>query len=670
MPVSQAARTTVALVFLVVIAASGCGSARHQPAGPASGELTLFNDVTVFDDVPAPLDVVARGHTDEMRLVGVYGETLVFLSHGRIMARLIPDESARDVGEVSSPFPAFGGERRDLYAVSADCTVTDLSGASSRVLTRIQPCPGKPAFVQVDATRVYVWFDHGGLSQMPSLPAKQVWSVERAGGRAKRLADVDELVEWAPHQDDEFLYVAPAATHILRLSKRGGALEVFVEIPAAGFPPALVGVDDGFVYWTLGGNSGFQSQLQSWRLQRTASGSGRTEIIGAPSWDGARLTSIVSGDASFYAAAGDSVFLGRKTGGNWRKVGELPRGSSWKLHWIQGQLYAFDGRDLSTFLHVDLAGPRAQRLLHRPDSPIGSLGEYGDSLCFVNRRSIFSLPKTGGDPKLLHEAAEDIDSAPALDADSAYFVAADGSLVRAPLGGGREQVLAPGPAGTKPLVVWIDGHVPLPRTVVADADSVYWLDFDRGALCKVSKRGGPVEVLVSGTFEEPLTIEGETLYFVRTQGDARQVGRVDTRGRGLELLLRGSDPTIAQSAASTFIENDLEVYAPSATGLRALGRLVAPLSESVDGLHDVCAFAPAEEAVFYSPCEHEDGPMLLRRSTADGALRIPLIGHDVAFASEFVSDKKALYFVEIGHRSGKPGRPRRFFCCSIWAVPR
>ena len=334
-------------------------------------------------------------------------------------------------------------------------------------------------------------------------------------------------------------------------------------------------------------------------------------------------------------------------------------------------------------LRIDLGGPRARKRIELPDVAIGSIALMGPSLYYVasdaGGDSIWAMPKSGGAPTRLLTAQAGIASAPAFDADSAYFLAADGRLVQAPLHGGPEQTLAgPLPAlGQTPVA--IEMPVPLPRLVDVDATNVYWLDGARGAVLKVAKQGGVVEVLAGGihlrdpvfdTRDSEMAVESDYVYFAHALGDVTQVARIAKTGGRIERLMDGPRPRLTMAGTTIFFETGNEVYGLSDSGLRDLG--------SVGGLGDrdalstpVRGFAANAEAMFYSiHSDSGDPPMVLRKSSAGGALRILAIGYDLETPVELAADADALYFVGIGTPNGKHGLPRRPGCCAIWEVPR
>jgi hypothetical protein len=236
----------------------------------------------------------------------------------------------------------------------------------------------------------------------------------------------------------------------------------------------------------------------------------------------------------------------------------------------------------------------------------------------------------------------------------------------------------------------------LPRLVATDAANVYWLDRDRGTVSKVSKNGGPTQVLAVGPFvessyrpeEAQIAVVGDSLYFTRIRKTttestyAEQVVRMGTGGEGLEVLLESQEPSLARSGAGVLIEDDQEVYAASSSGLRALGELTIPQfhghlrdPRSLQGygwLRPECLFVPTEGALFYSACDDEYSyriHALFRQSSVDGSLRISMMGYRFRDMAAFVDDPTGLYFVEVGHM-GLPPRRRRVNCCSIWWIPK
>jgi hypothetical protein len=86
----------------------------------------------------------------------------------------------------------------------------------------------------------------------------------------------------------------------------------------------------------------------------------------------------------------------------------------------------------------------------------------------------------------------------------------------------------------------------------------------------------------------------------------------------------------------------------------------------------VFGFTAAAEAIYYSldSDSERDPPIVLRKSSADGALRILAIGYGLRKPVELVADADTLYFAQIGTPNLKGGHPHRLVCCTIWAVPR
>jgi hypothetical protein len=650
-----------------------CGTT-YRPFAAAPRDERLFYTVAIQDKVPAALDVVSLGGDGHTRLVGVYGETFAFVRDGRLFARSLPNGMPRDIGGDSERFPVLGGDADSLYGVTPDCSVTDESTTPLHVLWQFEACPGDPSRVLVDATHVYVLFNHGGDPLKPDIsPETQVWSVDRAGGRAERIADFPENVREQPLQDEESLYVVPSATRILQLPKRGGEPTLFAEGAPSDRPGPLVHlVDDGYVYWRNGKE-----------LVRTSTHGGDTTIVREPDtyFLGLNLTSLAVDATHFYAAVGDRVYAApRPRTGGWLKVAELPHGYGWALHVISGQLYAFDRLGRSMLVRVDLAGPRARRLLDRDQHfLIRSLAASGSGLYFVapgtGGDAIWTLPKAGGEPTQLLVALRSLASALTLDTESAYFLVSDGSLLRASLHGGSTQVLSQQTVKPDSL---LEEAEPLLHVVATDATNVYWLDYSNGTVRKVSKEGGPTQLLADGLhfpqwyspFEnQRLVVAGDSLYFVRVLGDTLELVRLSTGGGTVETLLRvgpGGEPRLGTTANRVFATNERQAYEASPTGLRGLGDLWLPGT----GARAACGFTPTEDAIFYSPCSWDEHPeTVVRRSSTDGSLRIAAIGLEVLHLAEFVADSSDVYFVEIGQvvKKGPTSRPG---CCSIWAVPR
>jgi hypothetical protein len=129
---------------------------------------------------------------------------------------------------------------------------------------------------------------------------------------------------------------------------------------------------------------------------------------------------------------------------------------------------------------------------------------------------VLGMPLSGGAPVVLANGQE-LPHGLAVDATSVYWANTDGSVMKAPIGGGAWTLLATGSSYEIPVVGI--------RNLAVDSTSVYWANPASGEVLKVSTDGGNVVTLASGE-KSPgaLAIDGTSVYYTTlADGDVKVV---------------------------------------------------------------------------------------------------------------------------------------------------
>jgi hypothetical protein len=275
---------------------------------------------------------------------------------------------------------------------------------------------------------------------------------------------------------------------------------------------------------------------------------------------------------------------------------------------------------------------------------------------------IWSLPKRGGQPRLVTKTPR-LTAAPVFDGDFIYLLDDDGSVLRAPLGGGASTVLVkqnPTRASLQRAYEADDDF--LPQTLGVDRSFAYWLDAGRGALLRVPKNGGATQEAAQGLRHPVKLAVGDGFAVVETTvdrkwtllriplapaGPAQPIATADDRipftvvGRDLRWAI--GDQVFGRSAGGAPFQIRRSGYERGArvSEVALQGETLVLVSEH-GGVHSE---SPGRDAVRVL-AETHDGPSML------------------------IVDDHAVFFVDTGSLAMHKTELMRSGCCSIWAAPR
>jgi hypothetical protein len=325
-------------------------------------------------------------------------------------------------------------------------------------------------------------------------------------------------------------------------------------------------------------------------------------------------------------------------------------------------------RVLEARVHVGAMALRGSRLYFT------SAGREGDE--------IWVMPAAGGDIPKLVLAGHTLEAAPVFDDDFVYFVAAGGTLHRAPLRGqGLLETLAtpaagPGAAPEPESLDSFHGFAfdvrTLPEAMALDGSSVYWLAPARRTVWRAPKHGGqaaPVAELGAAVAAK-LALGADHVY-VGTSGDggAHLLRRAKTGAGGLETLAKVDDARLFAIAGSRVVW----VASDTLFGLPPLGatppKISAPAGKDYD-FPSVWVVAATEGAVYFSSWDSGRGDGAVSRQPLDGGPSRVLAAHLYGAPGLLAIHGDSVYFATLGHKAHPKMRKSVSGCCSIWAMPR
>ncbi|HEY7374136.1 MAG TPA: hypothetical protein VIF57_18385 [Polyangia bacterium] len=604
------------------------------------------------------LEFVARAETGpdarpDRALAGVIDGKLVVRDTRTGALTAIPvDGGAPSALAAAVPADALiAGDARGIYWAAGDGSIRQ---APDRLLASV---PGRPRFVFIDATDIHVVVY---TVRSPGDMGTTFWAIPRAGGAPRALAELPDRDGVLPDQPpvagaDGFYYVH--GRNVLRLSK-GGGLARIAEVSETLVAPEKRGianrlsvllVDGGFVYL----------KAYPYCLVRVPIAGGAATVI----------TENVSGDDLGLWAAGDRLYLSEggsihvapRGGGTWRPVASTSRPVR-AVFERRGKLYVLDDRAL---VRVDPIVQPERRLVHDDLYGLAALAGHGPDLYYTISETtpeIWSVPKRGGPPRLVTRTPR-LTAAPVFDGDFIYLLDEDGSVLRAPLGGGPPTDLVKRNPSRASLERAYDREDQfLPRALGVDGRFVYWLDPERGALLRVQKSGGatqaaaqglrgPIELAVGDGFAVVETTDGRKSTLVRIPlapaGPAQPIATADDRipfavvGRDLRWAI--GDQVLGQTAGGAPFPLRLSRY--------SRGARVTDLVFDADTI----VLASARAGIY-------------SQSPGRDAVRVLAEGHDGP--SLLILDGRAVFFADTGSMQMHKTELMRSGCCSIWAAPR
>jgi hypothetical protein len=165
---------------------------------------------------------------------------------------------------------------------------------------------------------------------------------------------------------------------------------------------------------------------------------------------------------------------------------------------------------------TDASGDGGLQLLTWGETATDSIAIDSLNVYWTTSDEVLGMPLAGGAPIVLANGQE-LPHGLAVDATSVYWANTDGSVMKAPVGGGAWALLATGSSYEVPVVGI--------RNLAVDSESVYWANPASGQVLKVSIDGGTVVTLSSGERSPgALAIDGTSVYYTTlSDGDVKVI---------------------------------------------------------------------------------------------------------------------------------------------------
>ena len=519
---------------------------------------------------------------------------------------------------------------------------------------RLGSVPGSPRFLYVDATDVHVF---ASTQDFPYDVGLALWTIPRAGGAPRAVAELPGRDGVVPAQRpvegaDAFYFTQ--ARSVLRLSKHGELSHVaevgekLVPSNAAGYHLEALLVDRGVVY--------LKDDAYHLLCAPVKGGAAVIATHNAP-W----IDSMWAEGDHMYLGVEGSIHVAPRAGGTWRLVASVARPVR-DVFDRGGKLYVLGDR---TLVRVDPIVNPERRLLHDELESLMALAGRGPNLYYTLSETtpeIWAVPKKGGQPRRV-TATPDLGAAPVFDGDFIYLLDEDGSLLRAPLGGGPTTELAKqSPNRASVERDYRRGEDLLPQIVGVDGGFVYWLDQERGALMRLPKTGGAAQAAAQGLGRPTRLAVGDGFAAVETADDRTwSLLRVPLAPPGpAQPLAKGDNPI-----PFAVVGRDLrwavgdQVFGQTADG--------APFPVHLSGYSRRSRIADLAFKGDTLVLIGEYGRMHSESPGRD-AVRVLADGHEGP--TMLIVDDDAVYFADTGYYLQHKSEMSRADCCSIWAAPR